>query len=161
MSRALTVPLDGGPYALTVGPDGAMWVTLVHSGHIARVPASGSAADVALYPVGPDTRPSIITTGPDGALWFTRTGDDRIGRITVTGEMRAFDLPEPPRRIEVYDNSHIQGSNPVGGMIVSGPDGFIKSQYRKFNIRTDEIGSDDFAMMREVLTRRFSRLLKE
>ena len=79
----------------------------------------------------------------------------------LEGVQKVFDLPEPPRRIEVYDNSHIQGSNPVGGMIVSGPDGFIRSQYRKFNIRSDEIGSDDFAMMREVLTRRFSRLLKE
>lgn len=79
----------------------------------------------------------------------------------LEGVQRVFDLPEVPRRIEVYDNSHIQGSNPVGGMIVAGPDGFIKSQYRKFNIRSDEIGSDDFAMMREVLTRRFSRLLKE
>ncbi len=79
----------------------------------------------------------------------------------LEGVQRAFDLPEAPRRIEVYDNSHIQGSNPVGGMIVAGPDGFIKSQYRKFNIRSEEIGSDDFAMMREVLTRRFSRLIKE
>ena len=79
----------------------------------------------------------------------------------LEGVQRVFGLPEQPRRIEVYDNSHIQGSNPVGGMIVAGPDGFIKSQYRKFNIRTEEIGNDDFAMMREVLTRRFSRLLKE
>jgi len=79
----------------------------------------------------------------------------------LEGVQRAFDLPEVPRRIEVYDNSHIQGTNPVGGMIVAGPEGFIKSQYRKFNIRSDEIGNDDFAMMREVLTRRFSRLLKE
>ncbi len=79
----------------------------------------------------------------------------------LEGAQRVFGLPEQPRRIEVYDNSHIQGSNPVGGMIVAGPDGLIKSQYRKFNIRTEEIGNDDFAMMREVLTRRFSRLLKE
>ena len=79
----------------------------------------------------------------------------------LEGVQRVFGLAEVPRRIEVYDNSHIQGTNPVGGMIVAGPDGFIKSQYRKFNIRSDEIGSDDFAMMREVLTRRFSRLLKE
>jgi excinuclease ABC subunit C len=69
-----------------------------------------------------------------------------------------FRAGRAPRRIEVYDNSHIQGTNPVGAMIVAGPDGFIKSQYRKFNIRSEEIGSDDFAMMREVLTRRFSRL---
>jgi excinuclease ABC subunit C len=79
----------------------------------------------------------------------------------LEGVQRAFGLAEPPRRIEVYDNSHIQGTNPVGAMIVAGPDGLIKSQYRKFNIRAEEIGSDDFAMMREVLTRRFSRLLKE
>ena len=79
----------------------------------------------------------------------------------LEGVQRVFGLAEVPRRIEVYDNSHIQGSNPVGGMIVAGPEGFIKSQYRKFNIRSEEIGNDDFAMMREVLTRRFSRLLKE
>ena len=79
----------------------------------------------------------------------------------LDGVQRAFGLAETPHRIEVYDNSHIQGTNPVGGMIVAGPDGLIKSQYRKFNIRSEEIGSDDFAMMREVLTRRFSRLLKE
>ena len=80
----------------------------------------------------------------------------------LEGVAAAFDLPAPPRRIEVYDNSHIQGSSPVGGMIVAGPEGFIKSQYRKFNIKGTEITpGDDFGMMREVLTRRFSRLLKE
>jgi excinuclease ABC subunit C len=80
----------------------------------------------------------------------------------LAGVRRVFDLAEPPRRIEVYDNSHIQGSNPVGAMIVAGPEGLIKSQYRKFNIRSEELApGDDFAMMREVLTRRFSRLLKE
>jgi excinuclease ABC subunit C len=79
----------------------------------------------------------------------------------LEGVARVFDLPEPPKRIEVYDNSHIQGANPVGAMIVAGPEGLIKSQYRKFNIRAEDTTSDDFAMMREVLTRRFSRLLKE
>jgi excinuclease ABC subunit C len=80
----------------------------------------------------------------------------------LAGVQRVFGLAEPPKRIEVYDNSHIQGSNPVGAMIVAGPEGFIKSQYRKFNIRSEElVPGDDFAMMREVLTRRFSRLLKE
>lgn len=74
----------------------------------------------------------------------------------------AFDLDGPPARIEVYDNSHIQGTNAVGGMIVAGADGFIKSQYRKFNIRSEAgANSDDFGMMKEVLTRRFERLLKE
>jgi excinuclease ABC subunit C len=73
-----------------------------------------------------------------------------------------FGLPRVPRRIEVYDNSHIQGSNAVGAMIVAGADGFRKSQYRKFNIRSADLTpGDDFAMMREVLTRRFKRLLAE
>ncbi|MFD2181244.1 excinuclease ABC subunit UvrC [Rhodoplanes azumiensis] len=71
-----------------------------------------------------------------------------------------FGLPRTPRRVEVYDNSHIQGSNPVGVMVVAGPEGFRKSQYRKFNIRaTDLAPGDDYGMMREVLERRFKRLL--
>jgi excinuclease ABC subunit C len=75
---------------------------------------------------------------------------------------QAFGLPRPPRRIEVYDNSHIQGSNAVGAMIVAGPEGFRKSQYRKFNMRSADLApGDDFAMMREVLGRRFKRLLAE
>ena len=74
----------------------------------------------------------------------------------------AFDLSEPPRRIEVYDNSHIQGTNAVGAMIVVGPEGMIKSQYRKFNIKGNDITpGDDLGMMKEVLGRRFKRLLKE
>jgi excinuclease ABC subunit C len=73
-----------------------------------------------------------------------------------------FGLGRVPRRIEVYDNSHIQGSNAVGAMIVAGPEGFNKSQYRKFNIRSADLTpGDDFAMMREVLERRFKRLLAE
>jgi excinuclease ABC subunit C len=73
-----------------------------------------------------------------------------------------FALPQPPRRIEVYDNSHIQGSNAVGAMIVAGPEGFQKNQYRKFNIRAaDLVPGDDFGMMREVLNRRFKRLMNE
>jgi excinuclease ABC subunit C len=74
----------------------------------------------------------------------------------------AFALDGAPERIEVYDNSHIMGANAVGAMIVAGPEGFIKSQYRKFNIRGGELTpGDDFGMMREVLTRRFSRLARE
>lgn len=70
-------------------------------------------------------------------------------------------LPDAPKRIEVYDNSHIQGTNAVGAMIVAGPDGFIKNQYRKFNIKSEGLTpGDDYAMMREVLQRRFKRLLK-
>ena len=69
-------------------------------------------------------------------------------------------LPDPPKRIEVYDNSHIQGTNAVGAMIVAGPDGFIKNQYRKFNIKSEGLApGDDYAMMREVLERRFKRLM--
>jgi excinuclease ABC subunit C len=80
----------------------------------------------------------------------------------LRGLAEAFDLDAPPKRIEVYDNSHIQGTDAVGAMIVSGPDGFLKSQYRKFNIRgTDLTPGDDFGMMKEVLQRRFQRLLKE
>ena len=80
----------------------------------------------------------------------------------LNGLAEAFDLEAPPKRIEVYDNSHIQGTNAVGGMIVSGQDGFLKSQYRKYNIKSDAgANSDDFGMMKEVLTRRFERLLKE
>jgi excinuclease ABC subunit C len=80
----------------------------------------------------------------------------------LEGVAEAFDLDAPPRRIEVYDNSHIMGTNAVGGMIVAGPEGFVKSQYRKFNIKgADLTPGDDFGMMKEVLTRRFQRLLKE
>ena len=80
----------------------------------------------------------------------------------LEGIAEKFGLDGAPERIEVYDNSHIMGTNAVGGMIVAGPDGFLKSQYRKFNIRaTDLVPGDDFGMMREVLTRRFSRLAKE
>ncbi len=73
-----------------------------------------------------------------------------------------FGLPRVPRRIEVYDNSHIQGANAVGAMIVAGAEGFRKNDYRKFNIRSADLSpGDDFAMMREVLTRRFKRLIAE
>jgi excinuclease ABC subunit C len=71
-----------------------------------------------------------------------------------------LELPDVPRRIEVYDNSHIQGTKAVGAMIVAGPEGFIKNQYRKFNIRSAQT-DDDFGMMREVMQRRFSRALEE
>ncbi len=80
----------------------------------------------------------------------------------LRGLADAFGLDGAPARIEVYDNSHIQGAHAVGAMIVAGPEGFLKSQYRKFNIRGDDLTpGDDFGMMKEVLTRRFQRLLKE
>jgi excinuclease ABC subunit C len=75
---------------------------------------------------------------------------------------KVFDLPEPPKRIEVYDNSHIMGTNMVGGMVVAGPEGFEKNSYRKFNIKDEDLEpGDDYGMMREVMRRRFSRLKKE
>jgi excinuclease ABC subunit C len=79
----------------------------------------------------------------------------------LQGTATTLGLPQVPKRIEVYDNSHIQGTNAVGAMIVAGPDGFIKNQYRKFNIKSEGLTpGDDYAMMREVLERRFKRLLK-
>ncbi len=81
------------------------------------------------------------------------------GRL-LQGLAATLGLPHPPRRIEVYDNSHIQGTNAVGAMIVAGPDGFMKNQYRKFNIKSEGLTpGDDYAMMREVLQRRFKRLV--
>src|SRR6185369_9459353 len=81
------------------------------------------------------------------------------GRL-LQGLVTTLALPHPPKRIEVYDNSHIQGSNAVGAMIVAGPDGFLKNQYRKFNIRSVALTpGDDYAMMREVLQRRFKPLV--
>ena len=83
-------------------------------------------------------------------------------RKLLKGLAEAFDMAMPPKRIEVYDNSHIQGEFAVGAMIASGPDGFMKNNYRKFNIIGDNLKpGDDFGMMREVLSRRFKRLLKE
>ncbi|WP_281991131.1 excinuclease ABC subunit UvrC [Sulfitobacter geojensis] len=104
----------------------------------------------------------------DGALRNARESLARKMAETATqtkllkGLADAFDLPAPPARIEVYDNSHIQGTNAVGAMVVAGPDGMMKNQYRKFNIRGDDLTpGDDFGMMKEVLQRRFKRLLKE
>jgi len=73
-----------------------------------------------------------------------------------------FGLDQPPRRVEVYDNSHIQGAHALGAFIVAGPEGFEKAQYRKFNIKSEDLApGDDYAMMREVLSRRFARMVKE
>lgn len=87
---------------------------------------------------------------------------DNAGQQSLLAALgAAFALEKAPRRVEVYDNSHIMGTNAVGGMIVAGKDGFMKSHYRTFNISTDTIAGDDFGMMREVLQRRFARLAKE
>ncbi|MEO0617678.1 MAG: excinuclease ABC subunit UvrC [Pseudomonadota bacterium] len=91
-----------------------------------------------------------------------RLAESNSQRRLLEGVRDAFGLDDIPRRIEVYDNSHIQGTNAVGAMIVSGPDGFAKNHYRKFNMDSEELTpGDDFGMMREMLTRRFKRLIKE
>jgi excinuclease ABC subunit C len=91
-----------------------------------------------------------------------RMAENSAQRQLLDGVADAFGLDVAPRRIEVYDNSHIQGAHAVGAFIVAGPDGFEKNQYRKFNIKSEELTpGDDYGMMREVLTRRFARLVKE
>jgi excinuclease ABC subunit C len=91
-----------------------------------------------------------------------KLADTSSQRKLLEALAHAFGLQRPPRRIEVYDNSHIQGANAVGAMIVAGPEGFRKNQYRKFNIRSAALApGDDYGMMREVLARRFKRLLDE
>jgi len=79
----------------------------------------------------------------------------------LEGLAEVLGLEAPPDRVEVYDNSHISGTNPVGAMIVAGPEGFQKTAYRKFNIKGADVTADDYAMMREVMERRFGRALKE
>jgi excinuclease ABC subunit C len=91
-----------------------------------------------------------------------RLADTASQQRLLAGVAEAFGLARAPRRIEVYDNSHIQGTNAVGAMVVAGPEGFRKNQYRKFNIRSEDLTpGDDYGMMREVLTRRFKRLMAE
>ena len=91
-----------------------------------------------------------------------RMAENSAQRELLEGVAETFGMENPPRRIEIYDNSHIQGTNALGGMVVAGPDGFEKGEYRKYNIKSTELTpGDDYGMMREVLTRRFSRLVKE
>src|SRR5215469_6341298 len=90
-----------------------------------------------------------------------RLSESATQQKLLEGVAQALGLEAPPQRIEVYDNSHIQGSHAVGAMIVAGPEGFVKNAYRKFNIREPGAPGDDYAMMREVLGRRFARALKE
>ncbi len=116
-----------------------------------EVPARGAKRDLVAHAEG-NAREAL------GRRLAETSSQSRL----LEGLATTFALPRPPRRIEVYDNSHIMGTNAVGAMIVAGPEGFTKNQYRKFNIRGADITpGDDFGMMREVMTRRFSRLLKE
>ncbi len=91
-----------------------------------------------------------------------KLAEDASQQQLLAATAQIFDLPAPPRRIEVYDNSHTGGAQAIGAMIVAGPGGFMKAHYRTFNIKNTEIvPGDDYGMMREVLTRRFARLAKE
>jgi excinuclease ABC subunit C len=91
-----------------------------------------------------------------------KLADTASQQILLDGLAKTFGLEKRPQRIEIYDNSHIMGTNAVGAMVVAGPEGFVKNQYRKFNIRsTDITPGDDFGMMKEVMERRFGRLIKE
>ena len=91
-----------------------------------------------------------------------RMAENSAQRELLEGVQALFGLENSPRRIEVYDNSHIQGTNALGAMIVAGPDGFEKGEYRTYNIKSTELTPGvDYAMMREVLSRRFARLVKE
>ncbi|MDR3510324.1 MAG: excinuclease ABC subunit UvrC [Caulobacteraceae bacterium] len=121
-----------------------------HKVEIAR-PQRGEKADLVAH----------AQTNAREALGRKMAESSAQGRL-LAGVCEAFGLEAPPERIEVYDNSHIMGTNAVGGMIVAGPDGFQKNQYRKFNIKSTELTpGDDYGMMREVLRRRFARLVKE
>ncbi len=103
-----------------------------------------------------------VRAGEDNArAALARRISERSNQLEMLdGLIRVFALAAPPRRVEVYDNSHLQGSHPVGALVVAGPDGFMKSSYRRFNVRTADPG-DDYAMLREVLRRRFRRLQQE
>jgi excinuclease ABC subunit C len=91
-----------------------------------------------------------------------RMAESASQQKTLERLAEVLELDAPPRRIEVFDNSHISGANAVGAMIVAGPDGFEKKHYRKYSIKSETLTpGDDFAMMREVLTRRFARMMKE
>jgi len=108
-----------------------------------------------------DRRRLIQQAERNAAEALERRQAESGSKARINRELAEFlELAEPPQRIEVYDNSHIQGSNALGAMIVAGPDGFLKGQYRKWNIKTAQT-NDDFGMMREVMTRRFARAQDE
>ncbi len=120
--------------------------------------AAGGKVEVSVPQRG-DRRRLIEQASRNAAEALERRQAESGTRARLGRELAEFlELAEPPGRIEVYDNSHIQGSQALGAMIVAGPEGFLKGQYRKWNIKTAQT-DDDFAMMREVMSRRFARLL--
>lgn len=125
----------------------------VRAGHSVKInkPQRGEKADLVRHALD----------NADDAL-RRRMAESATQRALLEGIAETFGLENAPDRIEVYDNSHVSGTHAVGAMIVAGPDGFMKNHYRKFNIRDTEISpGDDYGMMRELLTRRFKRLLKD
>ncbi|MCB5424934.1 excinuclease ABC subunit UvrC [Altererythrobacter sp. CC-YST694] len=122
--------------------------------------ASGHRVEISIPQRG-DRRRLIEQASRNAVEALDRRMAESSTTAKILREMADFlELPEPPERIEVYDNSHIQGTKAVGAMVVAGPEGFIKNQYRKFNIKSAQT-DDDYGMMREVMTRRFSRAQEE
>jgi len=122
---------------------------------------SGHKVELAVPKRGDKRRPvDHALTNAREAL-ARRRAEGASQRKLLEGVAAAFGLEAPPERIEIYDNSHIQGAHAIGAMVVAGPDGLIKNAYRKFTIRNPEVAGDDFGMMREVFQRRFARALKE
>ena len=119
---------------------------------------AGGKVDVSVPQRG-DRRRLISQAERNAAEALERRQAESGTKARLNRDLAEFlELPEPPQRIEIYDNSHISGSNALGAMVVAGPDGFIKGQYRKWNIKT-AASDDDFGMMREVMGRRFGRLV--
>ncbi|WP_336980353.1 excinuclease ABC subunit UvrC [Altererythrobacter fulvus] len=122
--------------------------------------ASGHRVEISIPQRG-DRRRLIEQASRNAVEALDRRMAESSTTAKILREMADFlELPEPPERIEVYDNSHIQGTKAVGAMVVAGPEGFIKNQYRKFNIKSAQT-DDDYGMMREVMTRRFARAQEE
>ena len=114
-----------------------------------------------LVPQRGDKRQAVRAGEDNAKAALARRISERSNQLELLDALvEVFGLPHAPRRVEVFDNSHLQGTHPVGAMIVAGPDGFAKASYRRFNVRNAD-PSDDYAMMREVLLRRFKRLQRE
>lgn len=109
------------------------------------------------------SKAKLITNAKDNAVASIerKIAEEASVKSNLDEFVRIFNLPHIPQRIEIYDNSHIQGSYAIGAMVVATPEGFDKKQYRTFNIKNPDITNDDFAMMKEVLTRRFNRMTPE
>ena len=125
-------------------------------------PSAGGKVEIAVPQRG-DRRRLVEQASRNAAEALDRRLAESGTKAKILREVAEFlELPEVPQRIEVYDNSHIQGTNALGAMVVAGPEGFLKNQYRKFNIkRAETLPGDDFGMMREVMARRFGRAVSE